>query len=475
MRLYGVLCASLFLFSCDIWNDKAASEVAEDRPSIQTNTVALLNGYVQTNTVVNPNPKSSSNNEAILLSVGPGKVAGNLGSENAKVSTDGKFVVFESAASNLVAGDTNQMIDVFLVEVATGVVTLVSKNTAGEMGNGNSSEPAISSDGGVVVFKSFASNLVENDSNGTTDIFLRYTRTGETIRVSLATSGQESNNQSGRPSVSGDGSRVVFESIASNLVEGDSNTVSDVFLHQVSTGATTRVSVNSRGASGDFNQVDLSSSNPVISLDGKSVAFESYAANLVEGDTNEQSDVFVFEVGSGHVSRVSLSSDSKQGGSGSHSPSISGNGELVTFVSDASNLVAGDTNGSMDVFLHNRTNSVTSLVSNNSDGKSAGDVSLQASVDGSGKFVVFESFASDLIESDHNSAGDIFIKDLASGEITRVSNSFNGELNSFSRAPSTSSGGELIAFHSFATNISPQDTNIVSDVVLVDFARESSE
>ncbi len=460
-----ILSASSLLFGCGSKQDDPKG--TDDRPAIQANTVALLNGQVQSNPITSPNPKSSSSLTADILSVGPGQAAGNLGSENARLSSDARFVVFESAASNLVASDSNQMVDVFRADLSTGVVSLVSVNTDGTQGNGNSSEPAISADGSVVVFKSFANNLVANDSNGTTDIFLRYMNTGETIRVSLSTFGEQSNNQSSRPAVSGDGNCVVYESIASNLVEGDSNTVSDIFLRRVSDQTTVRVSMNSLGASGNFNQVDLSSSNAAISSDGKFVAFDSYAANLVVGDTNEQSDVFVFDIDKSIVSRVSVSSTGEQGAAGSHSPSIDRNGNQITFISDASNLVADDTNKNMDVFLYNRANSITTLVSTTKDFSSANDVSLKASIDEAGEFVVFESFASNLVDSDANSAGDIFLRNLRTGDLTRVSESFNGELNSFSRSPSVSSGGRFIAFHSYATNINPRDTNIVSDIVLV--------
>ena len=182
-------------------------------------------------------------------------------------------------------------------------------------------------------------------------------------RVSVDSIGAEADSNSYYPSISSDGRYVAFESGASNLVAGDTNGDSDIFVHDRTTGNTTRVSVDSAGA-----EADSESYSPSISGDGRYVAFYSYASNLVAGDTNGQVDIFVHDRTTNTTTRVSVDSIGAEGDSESVFPSISSDGGYVAFYSRASNLVAGDTNGDSDIFVHERTTNTTTRVSVDSSG-----------------------------------------------------------------------------------------------------------
>jgi Tol biopolymer transport system component len=255
-------------------------------------------------------------------------------------------VAFQSTASNLVSGDTNGKYDIFVHDRQTGATTRVSVSSNGSEGNSNSYSPSISSDGSYVAFDSNASNLVPGDTNENYDIFVHERQTGATSRVSVGSDGSEGNGRSSNPSISADGRYVAFNSDAGNLVPVDTNGDYDVFVHDRQTGATSRVSVSSDGSEG--NSYSLF---PVISADGRYVAFASNAGNLVPGDTNGIYDIFVHDRQTGATSRVSVSSDGSEGNDSSARPSISADGRYAVFSSVAGNLVSGDTNGFEDVFV----------------------------------------------------------------------------------------------------------------------------
>jgi len=263
------------------------------------------------------------------------------------ISGDGRYVAFGSYATNLVSGDTNGDYDIFLHDTQTGTTSRVSRATDGTQADSASYYSAISGDGRYVAFYSHASNLVSGDTNGYWDVFIHDTQTGTTNRVSRATDGTQGNDDSRSPAISADGRYVAFHSYATNLVSGDTNGYWDVFLHDTQTGATSRVSQATDGTQGN----DLSY-HPAISADGRYMAFHSYATNLVSGDTNGYWDVFVHDTQTGATSRVSLATDGTQGNDDSSSPASSGDGRYVAFDSFSANLVSGDTNGYWDVFVH---------------------------------------------------------------------------------------------------------------------------
>jgi Tol biopolymer transport system component len=289
------------------------------------------------------------------VSVDSAGIQGNDDSAFPSISFDGRFVAFASFATNLVPGDTNATTDYFVRDRQTGTTERVSVDSAGAQGNGvsgNDSVPSVSSDGRYVVFDSWSSNLVPADTNGDRDVFVRDRQTGTTERVSVDSAGGQGDGDSGTPNshssgrhvISSNGRYVVFQSFADDLVPGDINGAWDIFLRDRLLDTTMRVS--------DATPAPQNSNAPSISDDGRFVAYHSEAVNLVPGDTNGYQDVFVYDRLNGTTRRMS-SSPGVQGNQNSLNPSVSHHGGLlyVAFVSLASNLVPSDTNGDWDVFL----------------------------------------------------------------------------------------------------------------------------
>ncbi len=381
------------------------------------------------------------------------------------LSADGRYVAFASRASNLVPNDTNGVEDVFVHDVLTGQTSRVSRSSAGEQANAASYSPAISPDGRYVVFVSDATNLVNVDTNFSSDIFWHDRQTGQTRRVSISSSGVQPNDHSVSPDVSAGGRYVVFQSFASNLVSGDTNLASDIFLHDIQTGQTRRVSLSSSGAQGNG-----SSMSPQISTDGRVVVFRSAAPNLVGGDTNDVADIFVRWLDSGETRRVSVSSNGAQANGDSNAPVISNDAQYVAFVSSASNLVGDDTNAVTDVFSHHLLSGQTERLSVDSSGNQSDEgIDPHLSISAEGRFVAFASPATNLVADDTNKYADVFIHDRWSGLTERLSvNSSDQQANLESYHPSLSADGRYAAFDSFASNLVTGDTNAASDVFLRD-------
>ncbi len=397
------------------------------------------------------------------VSVAGDGTQGNSGSTVAAVSADGRYVAFESLASNLVSGDTNGVRDIFVHDRQTGQTARVSVAGNGTQANGNSFAPALSADGRYVAFESAASNLVSDDTSSREDVFVHDRQTGQTARVSVASDGTEANGRSARPTLSADGRYVAFHSVASNLVSGDTNDFIDVFVHDRQTGQTTRVSVASDGT-----QANGSSFVAVISADGRYVAFESEASNLISGDTGVR-DIFVHDRQTGQTTRVSVTSNGTQANGSSFAADISADGRYVAFESAASNLVSGDTNGQRDIFMHDRQTGQTTRVSIASDGTQANNNSFASALSTNGRYVAFESLASNLVSGDTNSVRDIFVHDRQTGQTTRVSVASNGtQANSSSLAPALSADGRHVAFESVASNLVSGDTNASVDIFVVE-------
>ena len=345
------------------------------------------------------------------------------------------------------------------------VLECVSVAGGGFPSDGNSLHSAISADGRYVVFDSDAATLVSGDTNGRRDVFRRDRQTGETIRVSVSSDGvQGDNRSSGPPSISADGRFVVFISYASNLVEGDTNGKCDVFRYDCVAGKTIRVSVDSSDAQGDWHSQD-----PEISADGRYVAFDSSASNLVSGDTNFSQDVFVRDCQDLVTTRVSVASDGTQGNSFSYVPFLSADGRYVTFGSSATNLTPGHAGAALDVFLHDRQTGLTTLITVGLDGKPADQDTGVARLSADGRFVIFESSASNLVPGDTNSNWDAFLYDRQSDHMARVSVSNNGEqADGMSGNICISADNRYVAFGSDAANLVPYDVNGASDVFVRD-------
>jgi len=386
------------------------------------------------------------------------------GSAGSETIFSGRYVAFKSDASNLVAGDNNGSSDIFLHDTQTGTTTRVSVDSAGTEANDNSFRAALSADGRYVAFESIASNLVAGDNNRTWDIFLHDTQTGITTRVSVDSAGTEGNGGSYWAALSADGRYVAFESIASNLVAGDNNGVRDIFLHDTQTGITTRVSVDSAGTEGNF-----SSNRAALSAGGRYVAFESTARNLVAGDDNGTRDIFLHDTQTGTTTRVSVDSAGTEANGDSYFPALSADGRYVAFESGASNLVAGDDNGTRDIFLHDTQTGITTRVSVDSAGTEANGDSYFPALSADGRYVVFTSDASNLVAGDDNGTRDIFLHDTQTGTTTRVSvDSAGTEANGDNYRAALSADGRYVAFESGASNLVAGDNNGAWDVFLHD-------
>jgi subtilisin family serine protease/Tol biopolymer transport system component len=336
---------------------------------------------------------------------------GNGHSSTHNISADGRYVVFESKASNLVPGDTNNTWDVFVRDRVAGTTERVSVASDGTQGNASiASEVSISADGRYVVFVSDASNLVPGDIGGSRDVFLRDRVTGKTERISVAPDGSEANNDSIAPQISPDGRYIGFTSFASNLVPGDTNKAYDIFLRDRQTGTTERVSLGTAGAQGNRGALHFS-----MTPDARYFAFASQASNLVPKDYNGTFDVFVRDRQAGTTERVSVATSGTEGNSESSEPAISADGQQVAFGSLASNLVPGDTNEATggsgdDVFVRDRTKSTTERLSVTSDGSQSKDDSAFPAISADGSVVAFASLGA-LVDGDRNYEWDVYTHD----------------------------------------------------------------
>jgi Tol biopolymer transport system component len=390
----------------------------------------------------------------VRIAVADSGAPGNQGTFALSISPGGRFVTFDSYSSNLVAGDANNQYDVFLRDTLLGTTRLVSMAPDGAFGNGGGDTGGVSDDGRFVVFSSASTNLVAGDTNGYPDVFVRDMQSGATTRVSQATDGTGGTGFSFHSSITGDGRFVMFESYATNLVGGDTNGVYDVFRRDILTGGMQRVSVGMLGKQGDG-----SSSDAQMSGDGRFIVFTSVATNLVASDKNGHSDVFLRDTVAKTTVRVSVGNKGAEGNDASNRAQVSGDGRFVVFTSSATNLVTGDTNGATDIFLRDRAAGTTKLVSAGLGGASADNKSYEADISADGRFVVFTSDASNLVAGDTNGARDVFLRDMAAGTTTRLSVGLGGmQGNSGSYAPSITPDGQSVTFKSYATNFAAGTT-----------------
>jgi Tol biopolymer transport system component len=403
------------------------------------------------------------------VSVASDGTEGNGSSYGSSISASGRYVAFESEATTLVVGDTNAQIDVFVRDRQTGDTTRVSVATDGTQGNGHSLYPAISADGGYVAFYSAASNLVSGDTNGVADVFVHDTQTGETTRASVATDGTQGNQESGRGcrlGISADGRYVAFESDADNLVAEDTNGAMDVFVRDRQANETTRVNVASDGT-----EANGSSQCDGMTPDGRYVAFESGANNLVAGDTNGNWDIFVRDRQTSQTTRVSVASDGTEADDDSQTSAISADGRHVAFQSGANNLAPDDPGDwGDDVFVHDCQTGTTVLVSVSTGGTPGDDYSGAPAISGDGRYIAFHSDAGNLVPGDVSRLRDVFVRDLQTSQTTLISVAADGtEAEEASWFPSISADGRYAAFETDAIDIVSGDTNDEMDVFVRDW------
>jgi len=419
------------------------------KPRIQVNaTLDLLLGNASTETTQR-------------ISIATSGTEANAASSYPSLSASGNLVAFHSAANNLVENDTNNAIDVFIHNRLTNQTRRVSIASGGSQADGDSNYPSLSVDGNMVIFQSTATNLVSNDTNGVTDIFVHNLVNGNTNRVSLASDSSQANGDSLQPDLSATGRYVVFTSYASNLVNDDTNNSSDVFLYDRQSGTTTRISVSSSGEQGN-----APSSSPSVSADGKRIVFSSFASNLVPNDTNGSSDIFLRDLVSGQTHRISITSSGNEAHGHSLDPVISNDGKLIAFTSFAPDLVPNDTNDKWDIFVHDLQSGQTERVSIADSGiQSNGNSISRPALSETGRIIAFWSEATNLVAGDTNAVGDVFIHDRYLRQTRRVSLANDGSQGNGAAAAniSLSADGTSVAFESLASNLVLNDSNSAAD------------
>jgi len=333
------------------------------------------------------------------------------------ISSDGRYVVF---LGKKLDGSTGY-IDAYVRDRVTSTTELISINSDGNPGTANksASNVSISGNGRYVAFVSTSEDLVSNDNNGMTDVFVRDRVNGTTQRISIASDGTQANGDSGGnylgTAISADGRYVVFSSSASNLVPSDNNGKPDLFVHDRINSFTMRANLTNNGSQMSIGHSGLFG----LSSDGRYVVFSSTDSNLVANDSNGQADIFVRDLVSSITERVSIANDGSQTNLQSRDPAISANGRYVSFISMASNLVSGGVPQGFGAFVYDRVAQVTEMVDIPHDGSAANNISFwHSNVSGDGRYVLFHSAATNLVAGGINTNGwNAFIHDRIGGQI----------------------------------------------------------
>lgn len=436
-----------FTFATKIASGSAYSVTVLTQPTGQICSVAGGTGTIAAADVTNVTVTCAVRNELMSRSTDGTVTGGGSTNEWPAISADGRYVAFVSTAK-LASGATNGNRQIFVHDRQTHQTVIASVDTAGVEGNNNSYAPAISSDGRYVAFESDATNLVSGDTNAHRDVFLRDLQTPTTSRVSVSYTGAEVSGGSGEASISADGRYVAFTSVANNITAtGVTSTVTDnVYVRDLQTSTNTLVSANSGGTG-------VGGSHPAISANGSRIAFWSYASTLVAVDNNGLWDIFLYDSNATtKTSLMSVASDGTQKNQGTDSvsrivePAISADGKFVAFSTEATNLVTGDTNGLQDVFVHNVTTGATTRASvstagaQETVGNSPGGLGERVALSSDGTWVAFSTSASVIAAGGTN----VLLHNNSTGETiaitasATVSNGFKG--------PSISGDGRFVAF-----------------------------
>ncbi|MET4388655.1 VCBS repeat-containing protein [Bradyrhizobium sp. F1.4.3] len=388
-------------------------------------------------------------------------------------SPDGTKVAFESYADNLVPGDTNGGPDVFVKDLTTGAITLVSTNASGVQGDSWSYQPVFSPDGTKLAFVSASDNLVPGDTNHAWDVFVKDLTTGAITLVSTSASGAQADGfQSTNPVFSPDGTKVAFYSDADNLVPGDTDHLRDVFVKDLTTGAITLVATSPYNGGAGTNGGDQNGFTyaPSFSPDGTKIVFGS-TKGFGQGN-----DIYIKDLATGTTTLVSVSASGVQGNRGSYDPVFSPDGTKVAFYTFAENLVPGSSNiGIGNIVIKDLITGVVTLVSANADGVPQNDGEAQKPVfSPDGTKIAFYSRANNLVPGVSGYDYEIHVKDLITGAVTIVSTNASGApANGYSQLPGFSADGTKLIFESSASNLVPGDTNGTSDIFVKDVAPPS--
>jgi WD40 repeat protein len=404
-----------------------------------------------------------------LASANTNNVGGDRSSLNPQMTPAGRFVVFEGLAGDLVANDTNGLSDIFVRDLANSNTVLVSANTDGTgTGSGYSINPSIAPDGRFVVFESTTRSLV-NDLNATSDIYLRDLTTDTTSLISVNTADNAAGS-SQNAVISDDGRYVAFQSAANNLVAGDTDGVNDIFLRDLQTGTNILVS-----PAANFNVSTNAPTRPVISRTGQLVAFQTGSPPTGLFGTLTIGQIHVWDVQAGSNMLVSVSLDGTTPAAGvSHSPIISADSRFITFLSNATNLVANAANRQFQIYQRDLVAGVTTLVSVNPDGNGNNLDCSSPSASDDGRLVAFDSIDGGLVPGDLNDAYDVFVRDLATSSPELVSQAVTNLQSATPRGLSSvvpgcvTGDGRYVVFTTLANRLTANDTNRSYDVFVRD-------
>jgi Tol biopolymer transport system component len=409
----------------------------------------LIGGLLVAAVVVGASPARADEGAVVVrVSVAADGGQANSSSSYPSISADGRFVAFGSRSVNLIPGDFTSG-GVFVKEIATGAITRV----------GTGLLPTLSGDGRYVAFLSGSSTLVPGDTNGRTDVFVHDREDGTTRRVSVASDSTQADGDSADAAIAAGGRYVVFTSSATTLAPGATGANKKVFVHDLQTGATNEVSVAPNGRSGTRD-----SSYATISADGRYVAFASQAKELVPGATAYNvSSAYVRDLQTGTTRR--LNSGFVKGW-----VSISADGRYVGYIDSKSDIVPGDTNRVADVFRWDLADDRVARVNVAADGtqadKDSGYVPQGVPMSADGRYVLFESAATNLVPGDVNARRDIFVRDTAAGSTTRVSpDGTNANATAGNYYGSISGAGSAAVFLS-ELSLEAADTNNAADIYL---------
>jgi Tol biopolymer transport system component len=391
-----------------------------------------------------------------LVSRSSAGVQGNSWSGGAALSAGGRFVAFHSISDNLVAGDTNNHYDIFVHDRLADVTERVSVDSSGLQADASSVYPSMSADGRLVAFASYATDLVPGDGNGTWDVFVHDRVTGETRLVSRSSAGVQGNGKSEDAAISADGRFVAFRSFASNLApDPNGSLVMDVFVHDLPSGETTLASLGHQGEAANQN-----CDAPAMSADGRFVVFHSGSTNLVAGDTNGLTDIFLRDRLAGTTVRVNLDSAGMQADHYSFHPALSGDGRFVAFQSAAA-LVSGDDDGGFfDVYVHDVATGETLGITTGIPALALSAAS-RPSLSGDGSRIAFLALE---IEPLFEGTSQAFLHDRASGATVLLSQGIGRAGDADSALPALSADGRVVGFESLATNLVAGDTNGAADM-----------
>lgn len=333
-------------------------------------------------------------------------------------------------------------------------LSAITRLPSGRWANDHSTEPSLSADGRWVAFTSDATNLVTGDTEGFTDVFLHDRQTATTLRVSQTPAGTGANADCGAPVISADGRFVAFVTEASNLVTSDSNGVNDVYLWSRETGQIELISVRPNGRAG--SQI---SDSPALSADGTFVAFASDAPDLIASDRNFARDVFVRDRSRGATERVSVTNNGGPINGSSDAPAISSNGRWVAFHSGAEGITSVATDRNWNIYVRDRTAQTTEIVSlRGADAQAEpGDSdSVYPAISGDGRFVIFHSLANNFTDAPPDDFLTVFIRDRQEKTLTAVSVSMNGEApTGDSYVDAINEDGRYVTYSSTDTRVVP--------------------